>query len=201
VRDASCYKAPVARFFSGFLTASLVWGGLLFASARGYIDLGLTPAPEPEPLASVAVDDDSAQAAQDKGKRRRGGGTKKRTLRSGDSSSGDDLGENDPRSLDVGASGGEEQLTGSEIERGFDGVFSQVRRCLILAASDDPVRGKVTFGLRVSGGGNVTAVNLNGPSSVTQGECGACLRKAAMSIRFRAFRGPDMIVHYPLTLE
>jgi hypothetical protein len=175
----------------------------LFASARGYIDLGLAPAPEPEPIAAALDDTASDGDAKDKTKRRRSGaGARKRAgIRSGDSTSGDDLGENDPRSLDMNAGGGEEQLLGSEIEKGFDSVFGQVRRCLILAASDEPVRGTVKFGLRVRGNGSVSAVNLSGPSSVTQGECGACLRKAASAIHFRAFNGPDMVVHYPLTLE
>jgi hypothetical protein len=94
-----------------------------------------------------------------------------------------------------------EQLRGTEIEKGFDGAFPQIRRCLVLAASDEPAHGKLTFGVRISGQGKVTAVNLSGPSSVAQGESGSCLRKAASSMQFRSFNGPDMLVHYPVTLD
>jgi hypothetical protein len=114
---------------------------------------------------------------------------------------GDDLRENEAKSLDVAANGGEEQLRGTEIEQAFDGAFSQIRRCLILAAGDEPARGKLIFGVRIAGSGKVTAVNLSGPASVAQGEAGGCLRKAAMGLHFRGFNGPDMVIHYPLTLE
>jgi hypothetical protein len=114
---------------------------------------------------------------------------------------GDDLRENEARNLNVGTGGGEEQLRGSEIEKGFDAVFGQVKRCLILAAGDEPAHGKLIFGLRITGDGKVSAVNLSGPASVAQGEAGACLRKAASGMHFRTFNGPDMVVHYPLNLE
>jgi hypothetical protein len=103
--------------------------------------------------------------------------------------------------VNMATGGGEEQLRGTEIEQGFDGAFPQIRRCLILAASDEPAHGKLVFGLRVSGEGKVVGVNLSGPSSVAQGEAGACLRKAASAIHFRSFNGPEMVVHYPLNLE
>jgi hypothetical protein len=114
---------------------------------------------------------------------------------------GDDLGENDTRTLNVGQNGGEEQLRNTEVEQAFDGILPQVKRCLILAADDEPASGKLVFGLRISGTGKVAAVNLSGPSSVAKGDSGACLRKAAQSMHFRTFNGPDMVVHYPLTLE
>jgi hypothetical protein len=71
----------------------------------------------------------------------------------------------------------------------------------MLAAGDEPARGKLVFGLRITGEGKVSAVNLSGPSSVSQGEAGSCLRKAATGMKFRSFNGPDMVVHYPLNLE
>jgi hypothetical protein len=71
----------------------------------------------------------------------------------------------------------------------------------MLAAGDEPVTGKIIFGLRISAAGSVTKVNLQGPSAITQGEAGDCLRKAAQGIHFRTFNGPDMLVHYPLTLQ
>ena len=57
------------------------------------------------------------------------------------------------------------------------------------------------FGLRIAASGAVTKVNLQGPSAITQTEAGDCLRKAAQGIHFRTFHGPDMLVHYPLTLQ
>ena len=191
------------RFLAGFGVASVLWGALLFSYKQGWIDISLEPEAPPADEAGVAdAPADDAKGAPARARKKRAAAPKKtRPAASGDSLTGDDLGENDPKNLNVGSAGGEEQLRGTEIEKGFDSVFGQVRRCLILAAGDEPVRGKVTFGLRISGEGKVTAVNLNGPSSVTQGDCGACLRKAASGIRFRTFNGPDMVVHYPLTLE
>jgi hypothetical protein len=63
------------------------------------------------------------------------------------------------------------------------------------------VSGKLVFGLRISGQSGVTRVNLEGPAAITRSEAGDCLRKAARSIRFRTFNGPDMLVRYPLTLH
>lgn len=194
------------RFLAGFLVASLAWGGFLYGYHRGWIDISLAPEAPPQAEETPSADQDGSAAHKtDRVHRKRSSASGRSQPHTGgpagDSTTGDDLGENDTRSIDMNSAGGEEQLTGLEIEKGFDSVFSQVRRCLILAASDDPVHGKVTFGLRVAGQGKVEGVNLSGPSSVTQGEAGACLRKAASAIRFRAFRGPDMVVHYPLTLE
>ncbi|NOY91276.1 MAG: hypothetical protein GXP55_08700, partial [Deltaproteobacteria bacterium] len=114
---------------------------------------------------------------------------------------GQDLGGSDPRTLDLAGSGGEQQLTGSQIEGGMDGVMGGIRRCLVLAAGDEPVRGRLVFGLRVASTGRVARVNLRGPTAVTRGECGDCLRRSARRAEFPSFDGPDMVVHYPLTLE
>lgn len=135
-----------------------------------------------------------------RGRGSRTGGQKQRRY-AGEAMTGDDLGGPAGRNLDVGSAGGEEQLLGSEIEKGFDSVFPQVRRCLMLAAGDEPVSGKIVFGLRISSQGSVTRVNLQGPGAITQSEAGDCLRKAAGGIRFRTFHGPDMLVHFPLTLQ
>jgi hypothetical protein len=195
----------VQRFLAGFVTASVVWGGLLFAHRAGWVDLGITPKQE-EAVASAApseADDDPAQpnARKRKGKGKGSGGQSKRPHLIGDSTTGDDLGGPEQRELNAANQGGEEQLLGTEIERGFDGVFPQIRRCLMLAAGEDEVSGKLVFGLRIEGSGGVTRVNLAGPSAITQGEAGDCLRKAARSIAFRRFNGPDMLVHYPVTLQ
>jgi hypothetical protein len=189
----------VSRFLAGFLVATLVWGGLVGAHAAGLVDLGLSPQEETAADAGVAI---AADEPAEPGKKRRARGGKRAGKRyAGDSTSGDDLGGPDSRELSAATAGGEEQLLGSEIEAGFDSVFPQVRRCLMLAAGDDMVTGKVVFGLRITGKGGVERVNLQGPSAVTQGEAGDCLRKAARAIRFRSFEGPDMLVHFPLTLQ
>lgn len=195
------------RFLAGFLTASLLWGGLLFAQARGIININLEP---DEPVAAVEPEpQDAPQDARDPRRRKRSGRKRASGDRdrgdarrySGDALSGDDLGDPELRDLNAAQAGGEEQLLGTEIEKGFDSVFPQVKRCLILAAGDEPVSGKLTFGLRISGQGGVTAVNLKGPAAITRSEAGDCLRKTAKGIRFRSFNGPDMLVHYPLTLQ
>ena len=182
----------------------MVWGGLLYAHATGLVDLGISP-PQDEGAAS----DPAAEAEQDPkapiGRKRRiprlarKGDRKPRY--SGDSTTGDDLGGPETRNLEAASAGGEEQLLGTEIERGFDSVFPQIRRCLMLAAGEDEVSGKLVFGLRIEGAAGVTRVNLAGPSAITAGEAGDCLRKAARSIQFRRFNGPDMLVHYPVTLQ
>lgn len=191
------------RFLAGFLIATLLWGGLVAAHVAGVVDLGLSPPEEVAPDAGVAIASDEptepGKKRRARGGARRGGKGDRRYA--GDSTSGDDLGGPDSRELSAATAGGEEQLLGSEIEAGFDSVFPQVRRCLMLAAGDDVVSGKVVFGLRISGKGGVERVNLQGPSAVTQGEAGDCLRKAARAIRFRSFDGPDMLVHFPLTLQ
>jgi hypothetical protein len=76
-----------------------------------------------------------------------------------------------------------------------------VRRCLVLMAGDDPVRGRVTFGLRIAPTGQVRAVQLQGPAAATTGEAGDCLRAAARALRFPSFDGPEMVARYPLHLE
>jgi hypothetical protein len=194
------------RFLTGFGVASVLWGAFLFSYKQGWIDISLEPEAPPADTASVTdspQDDDEPDKSKRPRKKRPASANAPKRARSpgGNAMTGDDLGENDTRSLNVGQNGGEEQLRNTEVEKGFDGILSQVKRCLILAAEDEPASGKLTFGLRISGSGNVTAVNLSGPSSVTRGDSGACLRKAAQGMHFRSFNGPDMVVHYPLTLE
>jgi hypothetical protein len=194
----------VLRFLAGFLAASLLWGGFLLAYSRGLINIDLEPSAKDD-AAGGAVGDSTETEAEAPGRKKRSGHARraapKQRRYSGESTSGDDLGGPEARNLEAAKAGGEEQLTGHEIEQGFDGVFSQVKRCLILAAGDEPVSGKIVFGLRIAGHGGVTKVNLQGPSAITQSEAGDCLRKAAMGIRFRSFNGPDMLVHFPLTLQ
>jgi len=174
----------------------------VYASANGLIDIGLSP---PEESASedtpVAAQIDNEPEAAGRKKRRGKSGARKGPRYSGNSTTGDDLGGPEMRDLQAANAGGEEQLLGTEIERGFDGAFPQIRRCFMLAMTDEPITGKLVFGLRISGASGVTKVNLAGPSMMTQGEAGDCLRKAARGISFRRFNGPDMLVHYPVTLQ
>jgi len=192
------------RFFSGFLVASVLWAGLGYAYVEGYVHFGAdgeeieTVSDDP---GDAGVEDTAATGPKKRWRRKRTeSGERSGPRRSGDALTGDDLGENDARNIDV-EGGGEEQLRGSEIEAGFDSVFGKVRRCLLLVADDEPVTGKLVFGMRIAGSGQVTAVNLKGPSGITATEAGDCMRTAAKSIRFRSFNGPEMLVHYPLTLE
>lgn len=190
----------MARFVAGFIVASLLWAGIGFAYVEGYVTFGREPEPEALPLDVVDAgveDEDTTQGKRRRKRRASGTGTRRA---SGDSLTGDDLRENEARNIDV-EGGGEEQLSGAEIEAGFDSVFGKVRRCLLLVADDEPITGKVIFGMRVAGSGQVTAVNLKGPSGITASEAGDCMRTAAKSIRFPTFNGPEMLVHYPLTLE
>jgi hypothetical protein len=191
----------VPRFLAGFLAASLLWCGLIFAHSRGIIDINLEPNAQPAALDAGVEQEINGQREPGKRKRVTRKSARKDRRLTGEATSGDDLGDPQARDLDVANAGGEEQLLGSEIERGFDAVFPQVRRCLMLAAGDEPVSGRVTFGLRISGQSGVTRVNLQGPAAITQGEAADCLRKAARGIQFRKFNGPDMLVHYPLTLH
>jgi hypothetical protein len=182
----------------------VLWGALLISSKQGWIDISLAPQAPPGDetnLADPSQDDTPDKPARARKKRATVAKRAVRSSASGDSTVGDDLRENEAKNLNVGANGGEEQLRGTEIEQAFDAVFSQIRRCLVLAADDEPARGKLVFGLRISGAGKVNGVNLSGPSSVAQGEAGACLRKAASGLHFRSFNGPDMVIHYPITLE
>jgi hypothetical protein len=196
----------VWKFVAGFAAASVLWGAFLVSYKQGWIDISLEPeTPQDDAPEAVAADGPDEPSKPGRPRRKRAPAAKRSANRpsgpSGDSTAGDDLRESDARNVNVGSSGGEEQLRGTEIEQGFDGVFPQVRRCLILAAGDEPARGKLVFGLRITAEGKVSAVNLSGPSSVSQGEAGACLRKAASAMHFRSFNGPDMVVHYPLNLE
>lgn len=192
------------RFFSGFLVASVLWAGLGYAYVEGYVHFGADGEEIealPDDPSDAGVEDPAAAGPKKRWRRKRNAsGERSGTRRGGDALTGDDLRENDARNIDV-EGGGEEQLRGSEIEAGFDSVFGKVRRCLLLVADDEPVTGKVVFGMRIAGSGQVNAVNLKGPAGITASEAGDCMRTAVKAIRFRSFNGPEMLVHYPLTLE
>ena len=197
------------RFFLGFLTASVIWGAL---ATLAY--LGILPFPSARPAgeeevaavteATVEEPDPSGKSKHRKVKRARAGagtsvGGRDRSGDQNEQQVGDDLDWGGARQVNMGA--GEEQLSGKEIESGFDSVMNKIRRCLILVPADGEIKGQLLFGMRVGGDGRPRAVQLTGPSIVTGGESGSCLRETAQSIRFATFDGPDMLFKYPVTLQ
>jgi hypothetical protein len=201
------------RFLFGFVLATAMWGGLFSLYLRGALDF-LFPEGDTTEQARAEVVPEEASGPPTKGKKR---GLKRprlarqkpaaRQLASnqskgkagGSNTVGDDLGWDKARDIDMNA--GEGQLLGSQIDSGFDSVMGRIRRCLILVPSDGDVTGKLLFGMRVGSDGKPKAVNLTGPSIVTSGESGSCLREAAQGIRFATFNGPDMLFKYPITLQ
>lgn len=196
----------MSRFWGGFVVASTLW-----AAGLGYLVLveGYGPPSEPEalpladePIAEEIVEED--ETPHRRRRRRRGrttGAPRGAQTPTGSATVGDDLREDEMRSLDMGGAGGEQQLSSAQIEAGFDGAMGRIRRCLVLMEGDDAVSGRLTFGLRVASNGRVEAVQLSGPRAATTGEAGACLQSAARAISFPSFDGPTMVVRYPLTLE
>jgi hypothetical protein len=187
------YRPPVLRFVSGFLFASLLWGGAAFY----YLGSQGAKAPTLEPAPAVAAAEPQPTKRK-QGKRRRPGARGEPSAQ-GTDTFGEDIGWDDEQTVDM--AGGEQQLPGSEIEAGFDRAMPGIRRCLVLVPADGEIAGKLLFGMRVGANGTPKAVNLTGPALVTGGESGSCLRRAAESIRFPAFQGPDMVFRYPITLQ
>lgn len=195
------------KFLAGFAVSSLLWG-----AALGLYVAGVFGGADAEPLPTVVAVDLAPDAGTELGTKvrrrgvRRGGGgggvsTNGEQVPTGEATTGDDLGEGAARTLDVGASGGEAQLTAPQIERALDGAMPRIRRCLILVPGDAIVTGRMTLGIKIAGSGRVTAVNLSGPAAVTTGDPGDCLRAAVRAVLFPSFDGPEMITRYPLTLE
>ncbi len=189
------------RFFAGFLTASVLWAFAFYAYTAGMF--GATEeADAGADQADVATEPETGTSDK-RGRRRKGRGLRGQAAgaRSDrvNGSAGDDIGWDQGQELDM--AGGEQQLTGAQIETGFDGAMQRIRRCLVLVPSDGEIKGQLTFGMRVGGDGKPKAVNLNGPSVVTSGESGDCLRTAAQGIRFATFDGPDTVFKFPVTLH
>jgi hypothetical protein len=197
-------KAPVVRFFLGFLTATVLWGLLAALAFFGVLPL---PGAHSTDDAETAVAEVAPEPEDPTGKTKRRrpkkarapGAPRERGDDGQDQQVGDDLDWDGERQVNM--AGGEEQLSGKEIEAGFDSVMNKIRRCLILVPADGEIKGKVLFGMRVGGDGRPRAVQLTGPGVVTGGESGSCLRDTAQSIRFATFDGPDMLFKYPLTLQ
>jgi hypothetical protein len=202
------YVHAVKGFAAGFGTASLLWG----FGVGVYLLVGRAPEPSAAPEAAAPVVDGAPDAGapvatgrRRRGVRRSGSDGARPAGGQGDGAeevvTGDALAAPGIRRLDVGASGGEAQLTDAQIERAFDAALPRVRRCLLLVADDAPVTGRLVFGLQIAGTGRVAAVNLSGPRAVVGGEAGDCLREAARGIVFPGFDGPTLTARYPLTLE
>lgn len=201
------------RFLGGVAVASLAWVGVLYAQSSGAIDpfgfFRTVPAEEPAAPPGAKVEMPAGEPGQTQGRKARRkpgrrslpGPAERAPYDSSDAVSGADLGALEPREVDVGAGGREEQLSGAEIERGVDGVFRGIERCLVLLPPDAPAAGKVVVGMRIAKSGLVTEVNLKGPRPLVDGEPGACIRRVVRSIRYRSFDGPDMVAHYPIMFE
>lgn len=195
----------MSRFWAGFGVSTALWVGAL-----AYLHLGLgfaPPAEEPAPLAAAPLEDEPVMEEEEVAPRRR---RRRRRARhsdgeeatpTGTETTGDDLGEDEARTVDMGGSGGEEQLSPAQIEASFDAGMGGIRRCLVLMAGEDAVTGRLTFGVRVAGSGEVRAVNLSGPRAATTGEAGSCLRAAARRLHFDSFDGPEMVARYQILLE
>jgi hypothetical protein len=196
------------QFLGGVLVASFLSGGLLWAQAAGVIDLfGQPERPTVDTDAGVVLEV-APQAGETgpkkRGKRRsktqgtRAGGSGYET---GEGFAGDDLEGSGARDLDMGGPGKEQQLTPAQIDAGIDQVWSGIRRCLVLVPPGAPATGKVIVGMRIAPGGEIAGANLTGPNDIIKGECGACIRRAVMSIRYPSFDGPEMTVRYPIVFE
>ena len=195
-------RAPVSRFWAGFAVATLLWAGA--GAYLFYVEGFAPPAPEPDEPIAEAVEIEEAPEEEPEPRRRR---RRRRRARdrgrtpTGSATVGDDLGEDEMRTLDMGGTGGEQQLRPAQIEAGFDDGMGGIRRCLVLIEGGGEVRGRLTFGLRIAPNGTVERVRLSGPRAATTGEAGGCLRRAARGLRFDSFDGPPMVVNYPITLE
>lgn len=201
------YECRVSRFWAGFGVASLLWAA--FAAYLVLVEGFARPEPElAEPAAAAEPEVAPEAPGEDEAPRRRRRGSRRGTAAqageatpTGLATTGDDLHEDEARTIDMGGTGGEQQLSAAQIEAGFDAGMGRIRRCLVLMAGSDPVTGTLTFGLRVAPSGDVRAVQLSGPAAATTGEAGDCLRTAARALHFASFDGPEMVVRYPLHLE
>lgn len=193
------------QFAFGFGAASVFWVGVIYAHHAGVQMPGHTPAAEEAEVAEP-TSEGSARGVRrpPSGERRRArlaGEARPTGEPGGEGSVGDELDDSSARELDLGGTGGEEQLPASAIESAFDAGMPAIRRCLVLVDSDEPTLGTLRFQLRISPEGGVAGARLRGPSAVTSGEAGECLVSAARALPFPAFDGPEMDVSYPLHLE
>jgi len=199
----------VTKFLSGFACATVLWAGV---AAYAHVRLRWGPPAEPEAVDTTEAAVADAPPLEETPVRRRSSRSGRRRSEpdaesaavgaaGGDVVTGDDLREDEPRMIDGDGTGGEQQLSGGQVEAAFDGAMGRVRRCFLLVEGDAPLRGRLTFGLRIAPSGRVGAVQLSGPTSLTSGDAGQCLRDAARTMAFPSFDGPEMVVRYPIVLE
>ena len=195
----------MSKFWAGFVLATVLWAGV-----TAYLAFGLGYGPPDEEVVAIAEEpvvdeappeEEAAPRRRRRGRRARSGANPRTETPTGEATTGDDLRENEMRTLDMGGSGGEQQLRSAQIEAGFDGAMGRIRRCLVLIEGDGEVRGRLVFGLRIGPDGRVHGVQLSGPRAATTGEAGSCLSAAARNLQFDTFDGPEMVVRYPITLE
>lgn len=207
----------MARFIGGFLTATMLWLAFAFVAtddlvaaierAKGEDEDVVLEAP---PVEEEVIEETEVAEASPMRRRRGRRGSRMRAqepdsaMRDYDTSNrteGDDL-STGPRELSADGTGGEAQLTSTQLDNTFDRVFPAVQRCLILIPTDAPrVQGTLRVGTRIAANGSVSGVNLSGPSYVTGSEAGSCIRRAVRGLRFPSFDGPTMVAHFPITLE
>jgi hypothetical protein len=122
----------MSRFLAGFVLASLMWAGFLYAYRQGLMNFSLEPEAARKRQENAKTATGAGTPSNRKGRRRlsRPKNGHRRTAASGESVVGDNLGENDTRSIDMTRAGSEAQLTTLQVEQAFDAVFSHVRRCL-----------------------------------------------------------------------
>jgi hypothetical protein len=195
----------VSKFWAGFALSTVLWAGV-----TAYLAFGLGYGPPADEVVRVAEapvveetppEEEAAPRRRRRGRRARANAAPRAETPTGEATTGDDLGEGEMRTLDMGGTGGEQQLRPAQIEAGIDGAMGRIRRCLVLVEGDGEVRGRLVLGLRVGPDGRVRAVQLSGPRAVTTGEAGSCLSAAARNLQFDSFDGPEMVVRYPITLE
>jgi hypothetical protein len=201
----------VARgFIAGFITATFLYGAIFVAYRAGALDPWLSEGEGDEPanLTERDAGSDGAVETPRRGKRRARRRWQQRRARrearkrTSDQvvESGDSL-ESGPREVDMNGAGGEARLSAAQIDAAFSPAMARIRRCLLLLPEDASGRGRVVFGMRVAGSGQVAAVRLRGPGSLTTGEVGGCLQRTARAIRFPSFDGAETTFSYPITFE
>lgn len=196
----------MGNFIGGVMLASVFWGLAFWAYTQGHIDRFMALSEDAKAESEELTEDTDAEEGgdeRDKRRKRRRGRARPRRIAAGDPNRtmriGDSLG--DREQIDMAGSGGEQQLSGAQIDATFDRVMPAIRRCFFLVEGEMPTSGVLRFGIRIESSGKVSKSNLTGPSVMVQGEPGRCLRKAVSSAPFPSFDGPAMQIKYPVRLE
>lgn len=209
LRAVASSNGRVARgFIAGFITATFLYGVLFLAYRSGAlapwlgddqadaeVDAGL---PDAAPDAAVAPQKRRRRRRHRRNRpsgHRRQRGNPDQIIETGDSLEGE------AREVDMSESGGEARLRSDQIDAAFGSAMGRIRRCLLLLPEDANGAGRVVFAMRVAGSGQVSAVRLRGPRSLTGGDVGSCLRRTARSISFPSFDGTETTFSYPITFE